>query len=53
LGVYVADLPTGELAAGTRISFTIYWPTSGNWEGSDFAVQVALSHESLNVADAG
>lgn len=47
LGVYVADLPTGELAAGTRISFTIYWPASGNWEGSDFAVQVALSHESL------
>ncbi|MGH9768182.1 MAG: glucan 1,4-alpha-glucosidase [Blastocatellia bacterium] len=51
LGVYVTDLPTGELAAGTRISFTIYWPTSGNWEGSDFAVQVALSHEFLNAAE--
>jgi glucoamylase len=40
LGVYVADLPTGGLGAGTRISFTLYWPASGNWEGSDFAVRV-------------
>jgi glucoamylase len=40
LGVYVADLPTGGLNAGTRISFTFYWPASGNWEGSDFAVRI-------------
>jgi glucoamylase len=40
LGMYVADLPTGELASGTRIRFTIYWPSSGNWEGSDFAVRI-------------
>jgi glucoamylase len=40
LGVYVVDLPTGELVAGTRISFTIYWPASRKWEGVDFAVRV-------------
>jgi glucoamylase len=43
LGVHVADLPTGELAAGTRISFTFYWPSSGKWEGVDFAVRVIES----------
>jgi len=26
LFVYLADLPTGGLDAGTRISFTFYWP---------------------------
>jgi glucoamylase len=51
LGVYVADLPTGDLAAGTRIGFTFFWPESRNWEGSDFAVQVALSREFLNAAE--
>jgi glucoamylase len=40
LGVYVADLPTGELGAGTLISFTFFWPGSRRWEGSDFAVRV-------------
>lgn len=40
LGVCVADLPTGELAAGARISFTIYWPVTANWEDNNFAVQV-------------
>jgi hypothetical protein len=40
LGVYVADLPTGGLVAGTRISFTFYWQSSGKWEGVDFAVRI-------------
>ncbi|MCG3160760.1 MAG: Glucoamylase [Acidobacteria bacterium] len=40
LGVYVADLPTGGLKAGSRISFTIYWPSSKNWEDNNFVVQV-------------
>ncbi|MGE0130579.1 MAG: glucan 1,4-alpha-glucosidase [Blastocatellales bacterium] len=49
LGVYVADLPTGEMAAGTRISFTIYWPKSGTWEDNNFAVQI-IEPESKNGA---
>jgi glucoamylase len=41
LGVYIADLPTQSLAAGTSISFTFQWIESGQWEGTDFAVQLA------------
>jgi hypothetical protein len=40
-GVYLADLETSELAAGTRLQFTFYWPDVNRWEGQDFEVRVA------------
>ncbi|MGC8596092.1 MAG: glucan 1,4-alpha-glucosidase [Candidatus Kryptoniota bacterium] len=39
-GVYVADLPTGGLPAGTTLLFTFYWPEAKKWEGLDFEVQI-------------
>jgi glucoamylase len=41
LDEYAADLPTGDLAPGTAIAFTFYWPEAGRWEGVDFEVVVA------------
>src|SRR5258706_8473068 len=38
LGVHIVDLPTTELQAGSRVSFTFYWFDPGKWEGSDFEV---------------
>jgi glucoamylase len=43
LGVHVADLPTDDLAVGTTLQFTFYWPTADRWEGSDFAVLIRQS----------
>ncbi len=40
LGIYVVDLPTAALAAGTDIKFTFYWTQDNHWEGSDFSVCV-------------
>jgi len=40
LGIHLADLPTGQIAAGARLDFTFYWPRAGRWEGSDFAVAI-------------
>jgi glucoamylase len=40
LGVFVADLPTAKLPAGSDISFTFYWPQAARWEGTDFSVRV-------------
>jgi len=40
LGVHLAELPTAGLAAGETVQFTFYWPEQGNWEGSDYEVQV-------------
>jgi glucoamylase len=41
LGMYLADLPTSELPAGTAARFTFYWPLDDRWEGVDYAVQIA------------
>ncbi|MCL5967107.1 MAG: glycoside hydrolase family 15 protein [Firmicutes bacterium] len=41
LGVHYADVPTAGLAAGSRVIFTFYWPSTANWEGTDFEVTVA------------
>ncbi|MGH7728749.1 MAG: glycoside hydrolase family 15 protein [Vulcanimicrobiaceae bacterium] len=41
LGLYVADLPTSELAPGGCARFTFYWTESANWEGTNFEVVVA------------
>ncbi len=40
LGVHVADIPTGSLAPGTQVSFTLYWLDAGRWEGINFTVGV-------------
>lgn len=41
IGLWVADLPTAQMAAGTRIVFTCYWPDGDRWEGRNFTVTVA------------
>jgi glucoamylase len=40
LGVYLADLPTAELTAGSEVVFTFRWPEAGHWEGANFAVRI-------------
>ena len=40
LGLYVADLDTKELPAGSRVDFTFFWPDVDRWEGEDFVVAV-------------
>jgi len=40
LGVYLADLPTAALPAGSEIRFTFYWPDADRWEGADFSVKI-------------
>jgi glucoamylase len=40
LGTHIADLPTGDLAPGTAITFTFFWQTDNHWEGTDFTVQI-------------
>lgn len=40
LGVFLADLPTTDFAAGTAVVFTLYWPERGNSEGADFEVRI-------------
>jgi hypothetical protein len=41
--LYVADLDTGDLPAGTRLQFTFYWPEVNRWEGQDFEVRISES----------
>jgi glucoamylase len=43
LGIHLADLPTAELKAGTRLRFTFYWPEANHWEGTDFAMAVVAA----------
>ena len=40
LGMFVVDLPTAEMSAGTTVRFTFYWPAEDRWEGTDFEVVV-------------
>ena len=40
LGTHIADLPTSQLAAGRKVSFTIYWNDRNQWEGTDFEVAI-------------
>jgi glucoamylase len=40
LGIYVADLSTGELPAGVDVTFTFHWSQEDRWEGSDLCVQI-------------
>lgn len=43
LGMHLVDLPTSQLAAGSRVVFTFYWPDADKWEGSNFAVTISTS----------
>ncbi|MCB9853650.1 MAG: glucan 1,4-alpha-glucosidase [Phycisphaerales bacterium] len=40
LGVHWVDLPTEELPAGARVSFSFRWQVDERWEGRDFEVVV-------------
>jgi len=40
LGTHVADLPSEQLVAGSRIDFALYWLNEQRWEGIDFRVEV-------------
>ncbi|OLP61896.1 glucan 1,4-alpha-glucosidase [Xaviernesmea oryzae] len=40
LGTYFADLPVQDVAAGTTVVFTFFWPESGQWENWNFAVDL-------------
>jgi glucoamylase len=40
LGVFVADLPSDQLAVGREIVFTFYWPQEQRWEGANYTVRV-------------
>jgi glucoamylase len=40
LGVYIADLPSKDLASGAEIVFTIYWLDQDRWEGKDYQVRI-------------
>lgn len=48
MGMHVADLNTGELAAGTTVRFTLYWSQEGRWEGTDFAIRIRKSQGGSN-----
>jgi glucoamylase len=43
LGVYVAELPTDQLAVGRQIVFTFLWQREQRWEGADYTVAVEHS----------
>jgi glucoamylase len=38
--LFVADIATAELPAGTSIEFTFHWPDVVEWEGRNFSVSV-------------
>jgi glucoamylase len=40
LGIYLVDLPTEQMKAGEKVSFTFYWLDGENWEGTNFQVEV-------------
>ncbi|SDA53695.1 glucan 1,4-alpha-glucosidase [Mesorhizobium qingshengii] len=40
-GIHVADLPTASLPSGTTLTFTFFWPGTGDWENVDFSVMSA------------
>lgn len=40
LGIWVADLDTTTLEAGSAVEFTIYYPSEERWEGKNYRVSV-------------
>ena len=45
LGLHLVDLPTGDLAAGSTLAFTFFWPEASRWEGRNFSVQISPANE--------
>jgi len=45
-GVHYVDLPTKDLAWGSRVDFTFRWASPERWEGTDYSVAVG-EHASL------
>ena len=43
LGLYAADLPTADLAAGVVVEFTLRYENGGRWEGRNFVVTIAAA----------
>jgi glucoamylase len=43
IGMWVVDLATDLLPTGAKVRFTVYWPDSGRWEGTDFSVCIGRS----------
>jgi len=39
LGIFFTDLPTADLAAGSRVTFTMHWGDD-HWEGTNFTVLI-------------
>jgi len=37
-GIHLADLPTASLRKGSTLTFTFFWPGTGDWENVDFSV---------------
>jgi glucoamylase len=44
LDIFVVDLPTATLPAGSRVTFTMRWTDSATWEGTDFTVTIEGPH---------
>ncbi|MGA8557005.1 MAG: glycoside hydrolase family 15 protein, partial [Candidatus Acidiferrales bacterium] len=40
LGLHYADLPTSKLPVGGKVTFTLFWPDAGKWEGTNWEVAV-------------
>jgi glucoamylase len=40
LKLWFADLATGNMAAGALIEFTLFWKSSGRWEGRDWKITI-------------
>lgn len=40
LGLWFTDLPTAQLAGGTVVEFTFFWPEEGRWEGCNYEIVV-------------
>ena len=40
LGIHRVDLPTGDMAAGTELQFTFYWPEEDRWEDTNMRVAI-------------
>jgi glucoamylase len=40
LGMWIADIPTEKLAAGSAVQFTFCWADGNRWEGTDFSVRI-------------
>ena len=40
LNIFYADLPLENLAAGSNVTFTFFWPTCDKWEGCNYEVMI-------------